>query len=210
VKKPVTETAELVDADPASVFNEAFRRYPPRVCAYSSTQVEDPSAAARDVIFAFFPRLGDFRGGPVGLRTLLFTIAHARRVNSGRRRTRKPALTLVPALARGLQPNPPGVVTPYFRRSWPQDKRWADMVISAPNDRPPPRASQPQRDETVAGPQANPGFDGSQFTGEPTQPVVPRWAVPAQPPESPAARAPFKGGTITEPAPAAPLTGNLK
>ncbi|MDQ0278865.1 RNA polymerase sigma-70 factor (ECF subfamily) [Arthrobacter silviterrae] len=75
----------------ASVFNDAFREYSPGVCAYLRTRgVEDPEAVTQDVFLALYPRLSDLRGGPAGLRTLIFTIAHARAVDSHRRRARTP------------------------------------------------------------------------------------------------------------------------
>ena len=76
----------------ASVFNDAFREYSPGVCAYLRTRgVEDPEAVTQEVFLALYPRLSDLRGGPAGLRTLIFTIAHARAVDSHRRRARTPA-----------------------------------------------------------------------------------------------------------------------
>jgi RNA polymerase sigma-70 factor (ECF subfamily) len=91
VKASVTDTAGLVNTDPASVFSDAYRQYSPGVCAYLRTRgVEDPEGVAQDVFLALFPRLGDLCGGPAGLRTLIFTIAHARAVDAHRRRARTP------------------------------------------------------------------------------------------------------------------------
>lgn len=85
------ETAGGTDLDPVSVFNDAYRGYSPGVCAYLQARgVDDPEAVTQDVFLALYPRLGDVHGGPAGLRTLIFTIAHARAVDSHRRRSRTP------------------------------------------------------------------------------------------------------------------------
>lgn len=87
----MTETADLVCTDPASLFIDAYREFSPGVCGYLRTRgVEDPEAVTQEVFLALYPRLGDLRGGPAGLRTLIFTIAHARAVDSHRRRARTP------------------------------------------------------------------------------------------------------------------------
>lgn len=73
-----------------------------------------------------------------------------------------------------------------------------------------PALSDPQRDETVPGPQTNPGFHGSPATEHPTAPAIPRPAVPAHPQEPAAA-----SGASSQPGPiparpAAPVTANHK
>ncbi|BAS09035.1 ECF RNA polymerase sigma factor SigD [Arthrobacter sp. Hiyo4] len=91
VKTEMTDGTDLGPATPGSVFNDAYREYSPGVCAYLETRgVDDPEAVTHDVFLALYARLGDVRGGPAGLRTLIFSIAHARAVDSHRRRTRTP------------------------------------------------------------------------------------------------------------------------
>ncbi len=52
--------------------------------------VADPEAAASDVFLAVFPRLPELTGGAAGLRTFVFSIAHARMVDDVRSRRRRP------------------------------------------------------------------------------------------------------------------------
>ncbi|GAC1370888.1 MAG: hypothetical protein NVSMB43_06430 [Pseudarthrobacter sp.] len=87
----MTEGTGLARTDPDALFVDAYREYSPGVCGYLRTRgVEDPEAVTQDVFLALYPQLGDLRGGPAGLRTLIFTIAHARAVDSHRRRARTP------------------------------------------------------------------------------------------------------------------------
>ena len=91
MKTSVTEETGLARTDPDAVFVDAYRQYSPGVCGYLRARgVEDPEAVTQDVFLALYPRLGDLRGGPAGLRTLIFSIAHARAVDSHRRRSRTP------------------------------------------------------------------------------------------------------------------------
>ncbi len=75
---------------------EAFRRVydalAPRVLGYlRSRGVEDPEGIVSEVFLAVHPRLPDLTGGSSGLRTLVFSVAHARAVDDARRRSRRPA-----------------------------------------------------------------------------------------------------------------------
>lgn len=54
---------------------------------------DDPEGLTQDVFVALLPRLGRLRGGVHGLRTLAFSIAHARLVDETRQRHRRPAST---------------------------------------------------------------------------------------------------------------------
>lgn len=51
---------------------------------------DDPEGLTQDVFVALLPRLGKLRGGVSGLRTLAFSIAHARLVDETRRRSKRP------------------------------------------------------------------------------------------------------------------------
>lgn len=62
----------------------------PRVRGYlRSRGAEEPDDLTSEVFLALFPRLGSVTGGAPGLRTLVFSIAHARLVDDLRRRSRR-------------------------------------------------------------------------------------------------------------------------
>lgn len=91
MKTSVTAGTGLVQPDPDALFIDAYREYSPGVCGYLRIRgVEDPESVTQDVFLALYPRVGDLRGGAAGLRTLIFTIAHARAVDSHRGRVRMP------------------------------------------------------------------------------------------------------------------------
>jgi RNA polymerase sigma-70 factor (ECF subfamily) len=74
---------------------EAFRALydalAPRVLRYlRSRGVEDPEGMVSEVFLAVHPRLAGLSGGSAGLRTLVFSVAHARAVDDARRRSRRP------------------------------------------------------------------------------------------------------------------------
>jgi RNA polymerase sigma-70 factor (ECF subfamily) len=52
--------------------------------------VNDPEALTSDVFVAVLPRLPELTGGVAGLRTFVFSVAHARAVDDVRRRARRP------------------------------------------------------------------------------------------------------------------------
>lgn len=66
-----------------------YRALAPRVQGYLRGRgVEDPEGLTNEVFIAVLPRLADLRGGAAGLRTLVFSVAHARAVDEHRRRSR--------------------------------------------------------------------------------------------------------------------------
>ena len=71
-----------------------YEELAPRVHGYlrghGATEPEDLTS---DVFLAVFPRLGTVTGGAAGLRTLLFSVAHARLVDDLRRRSRREPTT---------------------------------------------------------------------------------------------------------------------
>jgi RNA polymerase sigma-70 factor (ECF subfamily) len=79
--------------DRALMFTAAYRRWSPVVLGYLRARgVEDAEAVTQDVFLALYPRLADLTGGTEGMRTLLFSIAHARVVDHHRSRIRTPHL----------------------------------------------------------------------------------------------------------------------
>lgn len=73
------------------LFTVAYRQHSATVSGYLRSQgLEDPEAVTQDVFLALYPRLADIRGGAEGLRSLVFSIAHARVVDHHRRRSRSP------------------------------------------------------------------------------------------------------------------------
>jgi RNA polymerase sigma-70 factor (ECF subfamily) len=78
-------------ADVRLLFTRAYRELSPAVVGYLRARgVDDPEAVSQDVFLALYPRLGALHGGAEGLRTLVFSIAHARVVDHHRSRTRNP------------------------------------------------------------------------------------------------------------------------
>jgi RNA polymerase sigma-70 factor (ECF subfamily) len=72
-------------------FSAAYRDLSPRVLGYlRSHGVDDPEAATDDVFLALHRRFASIEGGDDGLRTLTFSIAHARLVDFHRAQARRP------------------------------------------------------------------------------------------------------------------------
>jgi RNA polymerase sigma-70 factor (ECF subfamily) len=79
-----------VAGDP-DAFRDVYDALAPRVLGYlRSRGVEDPEGMVSEVFLAVHPRLPDLTGGSAGLRTLVFSVAHARAVDDARRRSRRP------------------------------------------------------------------------------------------------------------------------
>lgn len=75
----------------AQALRAVYQALSPRVLGYlRSRGVEDPEGSTSEVFLALVPRLPGVRGGAAGLRTLAFSIAHARVVDEARRRSRRP------------------------------------------------------------------------------------------------------------------------
>ncbi|HKC27276.1 MAG TPA: hypothetical protein VKB75_04630, partial [Jatrophihabitans sp.] len=73
-------------------FAMLWRELSPTVFAYLSARgAADPEALTSDVFLAVLPRLPELEGGAAGLRTFVFSIAHARLVDEFRRNARRPA-----------------------------------------------------------------------------------------------------------------------
>ena len=72
-------------------FREVYDVLAPAVHGYLRAKgVEDAEGVTSEVFLAVLPRLEGLRGGATGLRTLVFSVAHARAVDDVRRRVRRP------------------------------------------------------------------------------------------------------------------------
>lgn len=79
-----------VSGDPHA-FREVYDHLAPKVMGYLRARgVEDPEGLTSEVFLAVYPRLPDLTGGAAGLRTLVFSVAHARAVDDARRQARRP------------------------------------------------------------------------------------------------------------------------
>lgn len=75
-------------------FCTAYREFSPAVLSYlSSRDVEDPEGMTQEVFLALYPQLGGVHGGAKGIKSLVFSIAHARYVDEHRRRIKAPLTT---------------------------------------------------------------------------------------------------------------------
>lgn len=84
----VLAAAQRGDGDAFAVI---WRELAPSVLGYLSARgVADPEAVTSDVFVTLLPRLRGLSGGPSGLRTFVFSVAHARTVDEARRRARRP------------------------------------------------------------------------------------------------------------------------
>jgi RNA polymerase sigma-70 factor, ECF subfamily len=76
------------------VFSAAYREFSPAVLGYlRARNVEDPEGTTQEVFLALYPQLGRVRGGAKGIKSLVFSIAHARYVDEYRRRVKAPPTT---------------------------------------------------------------------------------------------------------------------
>lgn len=90
----------VANALPAAMSGEAwalrvlYDDLAPRVHGYFVARgARDPEDLTSEVFLTVFPRLGQLRGGVAGLRTLVFSVAHARLVDDLRKRSRQPDVT---------------------------------------------------------------------------------------------------------------------
>jgi RNA polymerase sigma-70 factor (ECF subfamily) len=92
--------AQLTDEDLSAAlagdpsgFSAVYRAISPAVLGYFRARgAEDPEALTQDVFLDVLPRLGGISGGEKGLRTFIFSVAHARLVDYRRRQSRTPIL----------------------------------------------------------------------------------------------------------------------
>jgi RNA polymerase sigma-70 factor (ECF subfamily) len=82
---------EAVAGDPQA-FREVYGVLAPKVLGYLRARgVQDAEGLTSEVFLGVYPRLADLTGGAAGLRTLVFSVAHARAVDETRRQARRPA-----------------------------------------------------------------------------------------------------------------------
>lgn len=75
----------------ATRFTAAYDQLAPRVLGYLRSQgVEDPEAVTNEVFLGLYQRFASISGGDDGVRTMTFSIAHARVVDHHRVRTSRP------------------------------------------------------------------------------------------------------------------------
>jgi len=86
----VLDAARSGDGDAFAVI---WRNLAPSVTGYLRARgVDDAEGVTSDVFVSLLPKLPEMRGGVAGLRTLTFSIAHARAVDEARRRARRPSM----------------------------------------------------------------------------------------------------------------------
>ena len=117
-------TDDLVSAAVAGdvdALGVVYRLLSPKVLGYLKAHgAEDPEGLTNEVFLHVLRRLGGLVGGSAGLRTFVFSVAHARLVDDVRRRSRRPAEARFPRPAPGRlgtgrrRPNRRAV--PYARR----------------------------------------------------------------------------------------------
>jgi RNA polymerase sigma-70 factor (ECF subfamily) len=87
------EVAAAVQGEQAAL-RVVYERLAPALVGYLRVRgSDDPEALAQDVFVALLPRLPRLKGGSSGLRTLAFSIAHARLVDELRQRARRDRTT---------------------------------------------------------------------------------------------------------------------
>jgi RNA polymerase sigma factor (sigma-70 family) len=91
VTDTLTEDVLRTGAHDPELFSLVYRTYASQVLGYLTARgVEDPEAVMQEVFLAVLPRLETVSGGVPGLRTFLFSVAHARMVDDHRRQSRTP------------------------------------------------------------------------------------------------------------------------
>jgi RNA polymerase sigma factor (sigma-70 family) len=91
VTDALTEDVLRAGARDPELFSLVYRTYASQVLGYLTARgVEDPEAVMQEVFLAVLPRLETVSGGAPGLRTFLFSVAHARMVDDHRRQSRTP------------------------------------------------------------------------------------------------------------------------
>ncbi|UVJ40072.1 RNA polymerase sigma factor [Arthrobacter sp. CJ23] len=75
----------------SELFRAVYQAYAGPVLGYLTAKgVADPEAVTQDVFLAVLPRISTITGGAQGLRTFVFSVAHARMVDDRRQQSRSP------------------------------------------------------------------------------------------------------------------------
>ncbi len=91
VTDALTDDVFRARARDPELFSIVYRTYASQVLGYLTARgVEDAEAVMQEVFLAVLPRLQTVTGGVAGLRTFLFSVAHARMVDDHRRQRRTP------------------------------------------------------------------------------------------------------------------------
>ena len=87
----LTDDVLRAGARDPELFSLVYRTYASQVLGYLTARgVEDPEAVMQEVFLAILPKLDTVSGGIPGLRTFIFSVAHARMVDDHRRQSRTP------------------------------------------------------------------------------------------------------------------------
>jgi RNA polymerase sigma-70 factor (ECF subfamily) len=87
------ELSAVLAGDPSG-FSAVYTTISPAVLGYFRARgVDDAEALTQDVFVDVLPKLTGVKGGHAGLRTFIFSVAHARLVDYRRRSARTPQLT---------------------------------------------------------------------------------------------------------------------
>ncbi|WP_120521076.1 RNA polymerase sigma factor [Arthrobacter celericrescens] len=85
------EALQALQGNDAELFSAVYQAFAGQVFGYLSAKgVQDPEALTQDVFLAVLPRIDAISGGVKGLRTFVFSVAHARMVDDHRRQVRSP------------------------------------------------------------------------------------------------------------------------
>jgi RNA polymerase sigma factor (sigma-70 family) len=88
------EVVAAAAAGDAGALGTVYAALSPKVLSYLRTHgAEDPEGLTNEVFLHVLRRLGGPVGGAAGLRTFVFSVAHARLVDDVRRRARRPAVS---------------------------------------------------------------------------------------------------------------------
>ncbi len=75
----------------AELFSAVYQEFAGQVLGYLTAKgVADPEAVTQEVFISVLPKVGTITGGVSGLRTFVFSVAHARMVDDHRRQSRAP------------------------------------------------------------------------------------------------------------------------
>ncbi|MGP0222500.1 MULTISPECIES: RNA polymerase sigma factor [unclassified Paenarthrobacter] len=85
------DALQALRGNTSELFSAVYQSYAGPVLGYLTAKgVTDPEAVTQDVFLAVLPRLEDLSGGAAGLRTFIFSVAHARMVDEHRKQNRAP------------------------------------------------------------------------------------------------------------------------